>query len=64
MTSESTQRPHPIPALTCRVLHDGDQIVLKVQESAEALHVFSITRDQLFGVNADSADILARGRRG
>jgi len=63
MTSESTQRPRPVPALTCRILHDGDGIVLKVQESADTLRVFSVSRDQLFGINADSAEILA-GRRG
>ena len=62
MTSESTQRPHPIPARSCRVLHDGDDIVLKIGAPDGELHNFTLSRDQLFLVNADSADILARGR--
>ncbi len=58
----STQRPHPIPAQSCRVLHDGDAIVLKIAAPDGELHNFTLSRDQLFLVNADSADILARGR--
>lgn len=49
-------------ATTCRVTHDGQSILLKVQDQDGTLHTFVLTREQLFGVNADSATILA-GKR-
>lgn len=51
-----TRRPAKI---VCIVGENPTTIILKVQTHDGMLIEYSITRDQLFNINADSANILA-----
>lgn len=55
-----TTSPHT--AQLARIVHEPPAIIFRVQTENGALLNFALTRDQLFNINADSANILA-GRK-